>query len=197
MITADKQRSPKGVYQANRIPWHMGGHRRQKLLTEYQQSITRGCPSVAKPANSDNEKRRKSMPRTKRVQSRGGGSTWVCNLSGAKQVNNGPVSDKEITADRCAKCSNPLVGSYSPTHCLRCNTVKYCNDTCKHTGSKVTGRRVHQVILGAQRVGRASILTRKHLPPVQDVRRWCTARIDASTVTSTVTCTNAPWCYLQ
>ena len=109
----------------------MEGHKRQKLLTEYKQVITRSGPSVAKPAGSDNGKQGKPMPRTKRVQSRGGGSTWVCTLLGAKQVDNGQVSDKEITAGRCAKCTNPLVGSYSPTHCLRCNTVKYCNDTCR------------------------------------------------------------------
>ena len=125
--------------------------------------------------------------------------SWICNLLGAKQVNNGPVSDKGITADRCAKCANPLVGSQSPTHCLRCKTLSSTVTTRArdYTGSKFTGRRVHQAILGAQRVGRTSILKRKHLPPVRDVRGWCTARIDASTVTSTAICTNAPCCYLQ
>ena len=109
----------------------MGGHKRQNLLTECQQAITRSRPSVAKPASSDNEKQGKPTPRNKRVQSGESGSAWVCNLLGAKQVSSCPVSAREITADRCAKCANPLVGSQSPTHCLRCNTVKYCNNTCK------------------------------------------------------------------
>ena len=129
MVTSDKQRSPKYAYQANRIPRHMEDHKRQRLLTEYRQTITRSGSSVTKPANSGNDKQGKPVPRTKRMQSRGGGSTWVCNLLGTKQVNHGSVSAKEAITDRCAKCTNPLAGHYSPSQCLRCNIVKYCTDT--------------------------------------------------------------------
>jgi hypothetical protein len=131
MVTADKQRSSKDAYQANRVPRHMEDHKRQRLLTEYRQTTTRSGSSVTKPANSGNDKQGGPMPRTKRAQSRGGGSTWVCNLLGTKQVNHGSVSDKKTITDRCAKCTNPLAGHYSPTQCLRCNSVKYCTDTCR------------------------------------------------------------------
>ena len=131
MVTTNRQQSPIDAYKANRTPQQMGGLKRQKLLTEGQQAITKSRPLVAIPASTDDKKRGKPTPRNKRVQSGESGSPWVCNLLGAKQVNSGPASDKGITADRCAKCANQLVGSQLPTHCLRCNTVKYCNDTCK------------------------------------------------------------------
>jgi len=131
MVTADKLRSPKDTYQANQIPRRREDHKRQKLLTEYRQTTTRSSPAATKPANSGNDKQGGPIPRTKRAQSRGGGSTWVCNLLGTKQVNHGSVSAKEAITDRCAKCTNPLAGHYSPTQCLRCNTVKYCTDTCR------------------------------------------------------------------
>ena len=94
-----------------------------------------------------------------------------------------PIRSQGITRLRSA--SDVILSSTAPTR------------AGDYTGCKVMGRRVHQVIRGAQRVERTSVLTRKHPPPAQDVRRWCTARIDASTVTLTVTCNNAPWCYLQ
>ena len=130
-VTADKQRNPKDAYQANRIPQHMKDHKRQRLLTEYQQTATSRSPLVAKPTSSNNEKQGKPIPRTKRVQSGGGGPSWVCNLLGAKQVSSGPVAGKKTTADSCAKCTNPLAGNCSSTQCFRCNNVKYCNDACR------------------------------------------------------------------
>jgi hypothetical protein len=131
MVEANRQRNPIDAYKANRTHRQMEGYKRQKLLTECRQAITISRPSVGRPTSTDNEKQGKPTPRNKRVQIGESCSAWVCNLLGAKQVSSGPVSAREITADRCAKCANPLVGSQSPTHCLRCKTVKYCTDTCK------------------------------------------------------------------
>jgi hypothetical protein len=65
------------------------------------------------------------------VQGRESCSAWVCNLLGVKQDSRCPVSARGKTADRCAKCVNPIVESQPPIQCLRCKTVKYCTDTCK------------------------------------------------------------------
>jgi hypothetical protein len=111
MVRANKQRNPIDAYKANRTPRQMESHKWQKLLTECWQAITISRPSVTRPTSTDNEKQGKPTPRNKRVQSGESGSAWVCNLLGAKQVSSCPVSAREITADRCAKCANPLVGS--------------------------------------------------------------------------------------
>jgi hypothetical protein len=67
----------------------------------------------------------------KLVQGRESCSLWVCNLLGVKQDSCCPVSARGKTADRCAKCANPLVESQSSIQCLTCKIVKYCTDTCK------------------------------------------------------------------
>jgi len=86
-----------------------------------------------------------------------------------------------------------LVGSQSPTHCLRCKTVKYCTDTCK----KLHWMQGHGKTCTPDNAGCPSCGEEVNIAHVRDARRWCTARIDASTLTSTATCTNAPWCCLK
>jgi hypothetical protein len=130
-VAANKQQRHRDAYRGKQPPRQMQGQKKQKLLTECLRTSTTSHPSVEKQASIDHELLGKPMLGKKQARGRASCSAWVCNLLGVKQDSRCPVSAREKTADRCAKCANPLVESQSPIQCLRCKAVRYCTDTCK------------------------------------------------------------------
>ena len=130
-VAANRQLNHSDAYKGKQPPRQTQGKKRQKLLTESLKVNTASRPSVEKLTNTAHEMLGKPTLGKTLVQGRESCSAWVCNLLGVKQDSRCSVSAREKTADRCAKCVNPIVESQPPIQCLRCKTVKYCTDTCK------------------------------------------------------------------
>ena len=111
MVAANRQQNHRDAYKVKQPPRQTQSHKRQKLLTECLQENNTSRPSVAKPTSTDHERQGKPTLGKKLVQGRESCSAWVCNLLGVKHDSRCPVSARGKTADRCAKCANPLVGS--------------------------------------------------------------------------------------
>jgi hypothetical protein len=130
-VAANRQLNRRDAHKGKQPPRQTQSKKRQKLLTECLKANTTSRPSVEKLTNTDHEILGKPTLGKKLVQGRESCSAWVCNLLGVKQDSRCPVSARGKTADRCAKCVNPIAESQPPIQCLRCKTVKYCTDTCK------------------------------------------------------------------
>jgi hypothetical protein len=130
-VAADRQQNHRDAHKDKQPPRQTQSKKRQKLLTECLKADTTSRPSAEKLTSTDHEMLEKPALGKKLVQGRESCSAWVCNLLGVKQDSLCPGSARGKTADRCAKCANPLVESQSPIQCLRCKTVKYCTDICK------------------------------------------------------------------